>query len=45
MINGKPKAFRGMLIDPVSFAHDGGVWGCDDVRDRRCLVDENGVLK
>jgi hypothetical protein len=37
-----PKSFRGMLIDPVSFAVDCEEWGYEDLRDMVPLVDTDG---
>jgi hypothetical protein len=36
--------FRGMLVDPVLFAVDRDLWGLDDCRDRRPIVDAQGEL-
>ncbi|MEW6443275.1 MAG: nucleotidyl transferase [bacterium] len=37
-----PRAFRGTLIDPYSFAVDCEDWGYEDARDIEPLVDERG---
>lgn len=37
------KAFRGMLIDPVSFAVDCEEWGFEDIRDTELLVEYEGT--
>jgi hypothetical protein len=36
--------FRGMLVDPVLFAVDHDLWGHEDCRDRRPIVDARGTL-
>jgi hypothetical protein len=38
-----PQAFRGMLIDPMTFAVDVMDWGYRDTRDRTPLVDHDGA--
>lgn len=39
-----PQAFRGMLVDPVLFAVDQGLWGHEDSRDATPIVDGQGTL-
>lgn len=38
-----PRRFRGMLFDPEALAVDVKEWGYEDGRDRRPLVDEEGM--
>ena len=40
----KEPPFRGMLVDPVLFAVDRDLWGFEDCRDRRPIVDARGAL-
>lgn len=39
----KEPPFRGMLVDPVLFAVDRDLWGFEDCRDRRPIVDARGA--
>jgi hypothetical protein len=40
----KPKAFRGMVVDPFSFRVDIDDWGYEDQRDMKPLVNEKGEV-